>query len=312
MDNNAIVKLVIQTRVKPEKNHEFAKLQERMSEAATRIPGYLSQTITMPNPPLQPDWVIIQFFKSEKSAKEWLQSRERHALLKEALPMLLGVDNIFLIEEDKQIGDSVTATIVSKISKGAEQKFLDWNARIAPIQSKFPGFRGSHLERPKPGIHDTWVTIVTFDSNEHLEAWLKSAERKIMLDELNSFSSGTEVRKVHSGFDFWFTPVQDSRRLVWKENMLVVLTLYPVVFLLSFIQNPVVSLGMPFWLALFFSNIISTVILGSITVPFLMKIFSWWVHPAEKLSKVYDILGIFIVLILYIIILAGARFLSAV
>ena len=111
-------------------------------------------------------------------------------------------------------------------------------------------FRGYKLEKPRPGIHDSWITTVSFDTDEHLDLWLNSSERKKMLQELNSFSD-SHIEKLYSGFDFWFNATRDSQRIIWKENMLVLLTLYPVVFLLSYIQGPLMKI----WHAILVSSI---------------------------------------------------------
>ena len=194
---------------------------------------------------------------------------------------------------------TVTATITHNVDPQHEQKFLDWQLRIAPLQSTFPGFIGYKLEKPRAGINEPWVAIVTFDTDEHLEAWLTSPQRQKMLEELHTFTTSGHLEKVYSGFNFWFTNNQSSRS-VWKENMLVLLTLYPVVFLLSYIQKPAMRYGVPFWLALFFSNFMSTVILGYVTVPWLMHKFEWWLNPKKELQKKHTVLGTLVVILLYV------------
>jgi antibiotic biosynthesis monooxygenase (ABM) superfamily enzyme len=190
----------------------------------------------------------------------------------------------------------VTQTIVKPED---EKNFLAWNERIMQAEATFPGFIGHKLEKPQPGINDAWISTVTFDTDKNLEAWLKSDLRKKLLDELNKMSITPHIAKAYSGFDFWFKPSKETKHTVWKENMLVLLTLYPVVFFLSFIQNPLIKRGMPFWLSLFFSNAASTAILGWITVPWLMKKFSWWINPPTPNEKKYSLYGAGIVLALY-------------
>ncbi len=299
MKANSKVLLVTQTRVKQDKEQQFAQWQEMVNNTIRSFPGYISQTITPPNIPIQLDWVIVQHFTSIEHAKKWLQSQERQELLKKVRPILVGIDDVYLVEEKNQNQGTVTATISTMIHPKDEERFLEWNTRVSANESKFAGFLGSKIERPRPGINDAWITIVTFDSDEHLDAWLNSNERKKLINELNSFIIESHMRKVYSGFDFWFAPSQDNTHSAWKENMLVLLTLYPVVFLLSYAQNPVMSYGVPFWLALFFSNAISTAILGWISVPWLMKHFWWWLNPPQQSVKKYTFLGTFIVLCLY-------------
>ena len=301
MSNNVHVMLITQTRVKPDKDDVFEQALKKMSTALVNFSGYISQEIHPPKAPIQLDWIIIQYFVSTAAAKAWLQSKERQTILKEVLPCLLGIDHVYIMDPKTHDQGTVTATITHKIDPIDEQKFLDWQLRIAPLQSTFPGFIGYKLEKPRTGMDEPWVAIVTFDTDEHLEAWLTSPERQKLLEELHTFTRGGHLEKVYSGFNFWFTNKTQSSRQIWKENMLVLLTLYPVVFLLSYIQRPVMAHGVPFWLAVFFSNLISTMILGYLTVPWLMQKFEWWLNPKKELQRKHTILGIVVVLMLYII-----------
>ena len=176
------------------------------------------------------------------------------------------------MNEKKYIEGDSSAIITNVINSDNIERFLMWQTKIVPIQSQFEGFIGFKLEPPRAGISDYWVTTVAFDSDEHLEAWLNSPRRAELLTELESFSKVNELKKVHNGFNFWFTK-STPEKSVWKENALVLLTLYPVVFLFSFIQNPIMAHGVPFWLMLFFACTVSTAILGWITVPLAHEIF---------------------------------------
>lgn len=300
--------LVTQTRVKPGQEDVFEQALKKMSTALAQYPGFVSQEIHKPNPPAHLDWIIVQKFVSSDVAKAWLQSQDRHTILESVLAALLGNDHAYIVESGTHDHSTVTATITDTINPTNEQKFLHWQLRVAPLQSKFPGFIGYKLERIRTGITESWVSTVTFDTDTHLDAWLKSPERATMLQELRTFTSGSHIEKVYSGFNFWFTNTAQSSRAAWKENMLVLLTLYPVVFLLSYIQNPAMKHGVPFWLALFFSNLTSTVILGYVTVPWLMKMFSWWLKPQE--GKDYTIMGAVVVVLLYALLLGICWWLS--
>jgi len=308
MSTDSRVMLVIQTRIKPDKNNLFEQWQTKIVQAAATFPGYISCDTHKPNPPLNLDWVITYYFTTLEAAKAWLQSPQRENLLKEAAPYLVGIDNLYLMQENQHDQTSTSASIVTKVAAGTEQKFLDWQARIAPLQSRFPGFMGCKVERPRQGSNDDWITLVTFDTDKNLERWLTSPERQKMVNELQTFASESHLEKLHVGFGSWFKKDGASRQ-VWKENMLVLLTLYPVVFLLSFIQNPVMKAGVPFWLALFFSNAISTVVLGSVTVPWLMNFFDWWLDTAKR-TVWRDFMGACVIAMLYLLSIGCCWFLS--
>ena len=101
-------------------------------------------------------------------------------ILAEAIPFLEGTDNLHVLKEGQRNDTTTTAAITTKIAPEKEQKFLEWQALIAPIQSHFPGFLGYRLVRPQSGEHGEWVAIVTFDSDEHLEGWMQSREKKVL------------------------------------------------------------------------------------------------------------------------------------
>lgn len=205
-------------------------------------------------------------------------------------------------------GDS-SAIVSNVINSDNLERFLMWQAKIVPIQSQFEGFIGFKLEAPKPGIRDYWVTTVAFDSDEHLEAWLNSPRRSELLTGLENFSEENILKKVHNGFNFWFTK-STPEKSVWKENALVLLTLYPVVFVFSFIQNPLMAKGVPFWFMLFIACTYSTAVLGWLTVPALVKLFAWWLNPPKNNAKQYTIMGSLLVLALYMVSLLGAYYLT--
>jgi hypothetical protein len=60
--------IVMQTRVQVGKENEFGRWQQKLSEAASAYPGFLEQTALPPNPPVQTDWIISQWFASTETA----------------------------------------------------------------------------------------------------------------------------------------------------------------------------------------------------------------------------------------------------
>jgi len=71
------VTIVTQTRVEPGKGEDFARWQQRISEAVAAQPGFVKETVMPPSPPSQVDWVILQRFASRGAAVTWLRSAER-------------------------------------------------------------------------------------------------------------------------------------------------------------------------------------------------------------------------------------------
>ena len=98
--STAGVTIVTQTRVAPDKAEAFASWQRDVSGIVAAQPGFIEQTILPPSPPSQLDWVILQRFARTEDAIAWLRSDERARLVAQAQPMLVGQDDVHLLNED--------------------------------------------------------------------------------------------------------------------------------------------------------------------------------------------------------------------
>jgi uncharacterized protein len=313
------VSLVTQTRVPPEHDAEFARWQEQVNDVITKWPGYLDHSVIPPKPPAQVDWVVVQRFESAEAARAWLQSDERLRLVEAIQPLLLGQDDIHIFADDAGPRQTAPVTVVisMRVRAGQEVAFQQWQQRIAAIEATFEGFSGYKLEPPVPGVQDDWVSIVRFDSDAHLDAWLNSEQRQQLLAEAAEFNEETHLRKVRSGFEQWFTGSQAAGSApipIWKMNMIVLMMLFPTVFLFGyFVGTPWLSnpraLGLPFWLVLFLGNIFSTVLLAKPFVPWAARRLDWWLNPKSPSPHV-DRTGAALVVLIYGLCLLAASQLS--
>ncbi len=247
------VTIVTQTRVEPGKGEDFARWQQRVSEAVATQPGFVKETVMPPSPPSQVDWVILQRFASRGAAVTWLRSAERQRLVAEAQPILVGQDDIHLVSNSQPgvLPAPVSAVISTRIKPGQEEAYLQWGRRIAEAQAKSPGFQGYRREPPVPGVQEDWLTILRFDSEANLQTWLNSPERKKLLEESEAFTDECHTRIVRTGFDQWFEVPGAAPPSAWKQNMVVLMVLYPLVFLLNeWLQKPILVgiFHLPYWL----------------------------------------------------------------
>jgi antibiotic biosynthesis monooxygenase (ABM) superfamily enzyme len=306
--------LVTQTSVDPAHDRDFTQWQQRVNDVISGFPGFLDRQVMPPKPPTQPDWVIVQRFASKDDAKAWLGSDDRRKLLDQARPWLFGRDDIHLVEDDGAVtpDQSVSAVISMRINPGQEAAYQAWGQRIAAAQSRYPGFQGFKINPPIPGVQDDWVIILQFDNEPDLNGWMNSPERQRFLAEAQDFTAETHSRTVQSGFSQWFR-VDGGPALapVWKQNMLVLMALYPVVFLFGFfVQTPLLmrTLGWPFWLSLFAGNLTGIVVLNWL-VPWVSKQFKWWLQPAGEETRQRTVIGIVVVVAIYaILMLIFSRF----
>jgi uncharacterized protein len=304
-DVKGTVTIVTQTCVRPESTEAFARWQEETSAAIAAFPGFIKQTVMPPSPPAQVDWVILQRFADTQAAMAWLNSKERLTRIEGAARMLVGRDDVHIVQDGGEgvLPSPVSAVISTRVKPGQEKAYRAWEQRIAAAQSKSPGFQGYRFEPPVPGVQEDWLAILRFDTEANLQAWLDSPERHKLLRESEPLTEEFHARIVRTGFEQWF-PVPapgTSPPAAWKMNMLVLLMLYPVVFLFGLtVQTPLLTgrAGLPFAVALFIGNVASVLALTYL-VPWTSTRFAWWLQPAGPHPRRMEIAGVALLVALY-------------
>lgn len=291
------VSIVTQTRVRPEYNEDFARWQGETSNSISRFPGFLEQRLLPPNPPLQVDWVILQRFASLADAQRWLGSAERQTRIAGAAPMLVGRDDVHIVQDEaNDARPAPVSTIIStRVKPGKEAEYLEWVRRIAAAQSKAPGLQGYRFEPPVPGVQEHFIAILRFDTEANLRAWLESPVRQALLREAEPLTEESHARIANSGFEQWFRDAApgDGQLPVWKMDMLVLLMLYPIVMLFGyFVGTPLLDreLHLPFAVSLFLGNIASVFLTGFL-VPWIAGHFGWWLRPSPGREFRTNLLG---------------------
>ena len=112
---------------------------------------------------------------------------------------------------------------------------------------------------------------------------------KALLEDAAPFLEEFHARVVRTGFEQWFPAGAESGSApaAWKQNMIVLLLLYPVVFLFGlWVQTPLLMgrARLPFWFALFIGNVISVLLLNWL-VPWVSRGFDWWLAPARDARR---------------------------
>jgi hypothetical protein len=291
------VSIVTQTRVRPEHNEDFARWQGETSSTISQFPGFLEQQLLPPNPPLQVDWVILQRFASLADAQRWLGSTERQKRIAGAAPMLVGQDDVHIVQDEADgIRPAPVSTIIStRVKPGKETEYHAWVRRIAAEQSKAPGLQGYRFEPPVPGVQQHFIAILRFDTEANLRAWLDSPVRQALLREAEPLTEESHARIASSGFEQWFRDASpaDGPLPVWKMDMLVLLMLYPIVMVFGYlVGTPLLDreLHLPFAVSLFLGNIVSVFLTGFL-VPWIAGRFGWWLRPAPGREVRINLLG---------------------
>ncbi|WP_421997873.1 antibiotic biosynthesis monooxygenase [Reyranella sp.] len=297
------VSIVTQTSVRPERSEDFARWQGETSHLVSGFPGFVEQRLMPPNPPLQVDWVILQRFHTMEDAQRWLASPERQNRIEGAADFLVGRDDVHIVRDDDGglKPAPVSAVISTRVKPGREAEYRAWERRIAAAQSKAPGLQGYRFEPAVPGVQDDYVAILRFDNQANLQAWLDSPVRHRLVEEAAPLTEEFHAR-IGTGFEQWFRDesIGSGRLSVWKMDFIVLLLLYPIVFLWGvWIGTPILQdrLHLPWAVNLFLGNIFSVALTG-FGVPWVANRMGWWMFPRGNALRA-NLLGAGLIVAIY-------------
>ena len=299
--------IVTQTRVLEEKLADYEAWQRRSSEAVARFPGFSHHEVIRPDPPIQSDWVSITRFESREHAGAWLESSTRAELVDEVEDLIVGYAAISALDDaGGPRTRAVTDLIRTKVYPGLEDAFRRWFQKIDAVQSKEPGFLGSTLQEPVPGVQDEWITILAFDSQQHLDDWTNSERRLALMAEAEPLMDERDVRPVASSFEGWFQlgrGEQGAPPPMWKLNLVILLTLYPIVMLTIIFINPNLE-----WMNIAFGNltgnVLSVALLGWPLVTLVSTALRWWLQPPPDAGMSNDLKGLAVVVVALAVLVA--------
>ena len=296
--------LIIQLNVPKQQKESFAIWLKKMNEVVSSFQGFISLEMRPQVFPDHVEWTSAQRFQTPEDLERWKQSEERKALFDEIKPLLLSEAGFKEIDPGTNKPDAhVTEVFVTKVSPGKQEAFRVWASKIQQLESQFPGYQGAFLQAPIKGEGENFVTILRFDNPSNLDRWLNSSERKEILKEGECFMDSLESHRVVSPFTGWFASVVEKTGEippVWKQTMLVLLVLFPIVmFELKFL-NPQLK-GLNSSPATFIGNAISVSLVSWPMMPIVIYFLSWWLSPGSQNALKKNILGTSLVLGLYLL-----------
>jgi len=226
----------------------------------------------------------------------------RRSLLDESASLLVdeGATNVIQgSNTELSLQDMVTEIITVSVKPGMEEAYRDWVDRIRQVEARVPVYQGLQLQPPIPGLQNDWVSLLRFDTAEHLNAWLESDARRDALEEVAPFIDKRE-QQVATAFLGWFTfgDAPGQAPPSWKQSMIVLLTLYPIVMLELLFLNPLTrSLGMAE--STFIGNALSVAVTRFLLISLALRAFEWWLLPRPNDSLRVEVTGIALIVGLY-------------
>lgn len=295
--------LITTIKIKPEARDAFAAWQEKMNSTVGTFSGFVSLEMLSPQPD-RAGWLSVQRFRSTKEMSVWRLSEERQKLFEEVKPLLIeDAESIIEVEScDPHKIKSVTEVFVTHVKPDKYDAYRKWASKIQQVESQFTGYQGVYIQAPGKEEGNPWITILSFDTPEHLNAWLTSEQRKEILKEAESSVEALYSHRVEGPFAGWFANISKTGEppAVWKQTMLILLVLFPIVMMEIKYLNPLIA-GLNISLSTFIGNAISVTLVSWPMMPLTIYFLKWWLVPEPK-QKYRDVfLGTLIVIALYLI-----------
>lgn len=288
----------LKVKISSSQKEAFSTWQSQLNEKIAAAPGFISLEILTPSCSDKfVDWVIVSRFTSSKNSDLWHSSEDYKkllSLLKEIAPDF----------EEQEVDPSlltggVTEVLITRINKQSAADYRQWISRLHFAETKFPGFKGVFVQSPDEG--ENWITLLQFDTAENLDRWMTSPERKAILDEGKQLVSSLEAHRVISPYAGWFSSLTRLGTYipVWKQTMIVLLVLFPIVMVQFKFLSPLLhTLELP--IATFISNAISVSLISWPFMPIALYFLGWWLMPTKNKKKM-TLLGIGLLIFLYLI-----------
>jgi hypothetical protein len=182
----------------------------------------------------------------------------------------------------KQFPCPVTTIFSRRVKPGYENQYEEWLKGIIKVSSTFKGNQGTTLIRPS-GKNLEYISIVQFDTTEHLENWMNSEIRAEWINKLDPFTLDSQEVSTLTGMEKWFTLPDRSVSQAppkYKTTILLLIGLYPLVLLLDFIVGPYIS-DWKKLVQILISLVIAVPVMVWIIMPFLTRLFFRWLYPHE-------------------------------
>lgn len=297
--------LVTRVRLRDGVDATFSAWHAKATTAPVGTAGFISTEVEAPSVGGASEWSIIQHFRTADAMRAWRATEAHRELIESARALVNGTDASALREDEvgeNQLQGVVTEVVTTQVKPGKDDAYQAWAEKVHKAEAQFPGYRGSFLQPPASSQQHYWTTLVRFATPEQLDAWLNSDVRKQLLKEHEGLVQTWEHHRLPSSFAGWFQidPATGQSPASWKQSLLVVLMLFPIVMLEIKYLTPLIH-NFNLSEQTFIGNVISVFLLAWPFMPLIIRPMNWWLLPSRSSSKWVTPAGAALIAGLYLI-----------
>ena len=178
--------------------------------------------------------------------------------------------------------EPVTTMFTDRVKPDKTDEYEAWSTGIHGDAKQFPGFLGVDVIRPKESSHPEYITLVKFNNCENLKRWKESSNLAKWLEPLpNLLISDTQAQE-RVGLELWFDrpniPLRPKEPPFWKQLVIGVVCVYPLILVLMWALGPVME-GLPWRIALLINVVILSALLTYPVMPWVTRLLRPWLYP---------------------------------
>lgn len=177
--------------------------------------------------------------------------------------------------------DPVTFIVSRSIRPGQEDAYQRWVKDVSAELLHFEGSIGLDIHTPASGNPHEYCLIYRFDTYEHLNHWMESAERRAWLAKLDGLIEGDTRVEVVTGLEYWFqragiTPARMPSR--HKQALVSWLAIFPLTTLVATLLMPVID-PLPLLLRNMLVSGLVILLMTYLVMPRLTRLLAVWLYP---------------------------------
>ncbi|UJH70906.1 antibiotic biosynthesis monooxygenase [Ornithinimicrobium sp. INDO-MA30-4] len=184
------------------------------------------------------------------------------------------------------MSNTVTVSIIRQVDPEQADRMVAWINAGASLAERFPGYLGMGWVRS--GVESSrWHMLFRFESQDLLDAWSESEQRRWWLDAAQGIAEATFVEQ-RTGIEGWFDDPtsQDVADLRpgpkapprWKQGIVIWMAFFPLSLLTTWLLTFVLPTDFNLVLRVLLSTFILTPIMTYFALPGITSAMSWWLQ----------------------------------
>lgn len=172
-------------------------------------------------------------------------------------------------------GCGVTLVSAVRVRAGSADRYSELHDRAASAAARSGNLIRSELVPAVEGSQDDTISLLTFGRREDLDRWVRSHERKLVLQEMARLHDGDRSINVLAGFPGWFGTTSLPKR--WRQAVVISIGLIPTSMLTSRVRLELLPRA-TFVESVCFISLANVVLLTWVVLPWLNRRFRRWLN----------------------------------